>query len=33
VTNLSADRLERLVELVPRAATVIPRRHLSRDFR
>ncbi|MBO0810749.1 MAG: error-prone DNA polymerase [Microlunatus sp.] len=33
VTNLSADRLERLVEVVPRAAEVIPRRHLSRDFR
>ncbi|GAB3927462.1 hypothetical protein GCM10027613_43220 [Microlunatus endophyticus] len=32
VTNLSADRLERLVEVVPRAAQVIPRKHVSRDF-
>lgn len=32
VTNLSADRLERLVEVIPRAAQVIPRRHISRDF-
>lgn len=33
VTNLSADRLERLVDAVPRAAQVIPRKHVSRDFR
>ncbi len=33
VTNLAADRLERLVEVIPRAARVIPRRHVSRDFR
>ncbi|HEY9290992.1 MAG TPA: OB-fold nucleic acid binding domain-containing protein, partial [Microlunatus sp.] len=32
VTNLSADRLERLVQVIPRAARVIPRKHLSRDF-
>jgi error-prone DNA polymerase len=33
VTNLAADRLERLVEVIPRAARVIPRKHVSRDFR
>jgi error-prone DNA polymerase len=33
VTNLVADRLERLVEVIPRAAQVIPRKHVSRDFR
>lgn len=33
VTNLSADRLERLVQVIPRAAQVIPRKSVSRDFR
>ncbi|SDT44695.1 error-prone DNA polymerase [Microlunatus soli] len=33
VTNLSADRLDRLVQVIPRAAQVIPRKYVSRDFR
>ena len=33
VTNLVADRLDRMVTVIPRAAQVIPRKHLSRDFR
>jgi error-prone DNA polymerase len=33
VTNLVADRLDRMVQVIPRAAQVIPRKHLSRDFR
>ena len=33
VINLTADRLDRLVQVIPRAAQVIPRKSVSRDFR